>query len=122
MTEQPAQQEIDELVRRLETTTYSAADIREAGEILAMAQSAPTTYTMALGFWESPNPQVRALSVSMMEAVAPQHEAARGFLAGAKDTAKLLADAVKPNVPDYSALGEVIKLWMRQHREQRKRR
>jgi hypothetical protein len=122
MTEQPAQQEIEELVRRLESGKYPASDIREAGEILASVQAASLTYTMALGFWESSNAQVRTLGMSMMEAIAPRHEAARGFVAGARDAARLLAEETKPNVPDYSAIGEVIKMWMREHRQQRKRR
>lgn len=123
MTEQqPAQQEIDELVRRLESGRYPMEHIREAGEILASVQSASVTYKMALGFWESANPQVRTLGMSMMEALAPSHDAARGFVAGARDAAKLLAAQAKPDVPDYSAIGEVIKMWMREHRQQRKRR
>ena len=122
MTEQPAQHEIDELVRRLESESYPAAHIREAGEILASVQSESVTYRMALGFWESSNPQVRTLAMSMMEALAPTHEAAQGFVAGAKDAARLLATQAKPDVPDYSAIGQVIKMWMREHREQRKRR
>jgi hypothetical protein len=122
MTEQPAQHDIDELVRRLESGKYPADHIREAGEILASVQEASVTYRMALGFWESSNPQVRTLAMSMMEALAPQHEAARGFLAGAKDAARLLTAEMKPNVPDYSAIGEVIKMWMREHRQLRKRR
>jgi hypothetical protein len=123
MTEQqPAQQEIDELVRRLESGRYPMEHIREAGEILASVQSASVTYKMALGFWESAHPQVRTLGMSMMEALAPTHDAARGFVAGAKDAAKLLAAQAKPDVPDYSAIGEVIKMWMREHRQQRKRR
>jgi hypothetical protein len=122
MTEQPAQQDIDELVRRLESGKYPADHIREAGEILASVQSASVTYKMALGFWESPNPQVRTLGMSMMEALAPNHDAARGFVAGARDAARLLARETAPDVPDYSAIGEVIKMWMREHRQQRKRR
>lgn len=123
MTEQqPAQQEIDELVRRLESGKYPLDHIREAGEILASVQSASVTYTMALKFWESPNGQVRTLAMSMMEALAPKHDAARGFVAGAKDAARLLVSEAKPDVPDYSAIGEVIKMWMREHRQQRKRR
>lgn len=123
MTEQqPAQQEIDELVRRLESGKYPLDHIREAGEILASVQSASVTYRMALGFWESPNAQVRTLAMSMMEALAPIHDAARGFVAGAKDAARLLVAESKPDVPDYSAIGEVIKMWMREHRQQRKRR
>ena len=123
MTEQqPAQQEIDELVRRLESGHYPLEHIREAGEILASVQSASVTYKMALGFWEYRNPQVRTLGMSMMEALAPTHDAARGFVAGAKDAARLLAAQAKPDVPDYSAIGEVIKMWMREHRQQRKRR
>lgn len=122
MTEQPAPQEIQELVRRLETGQYPLDHIREAGEILASVQSPAVTYKMALGFWESTNLQVRTLGMSMMEALAPRHEAARGFVAGAKDTAGLLAQENAPSVPDYSAIGEVIKIWMREHRQQRKRR
>ncbi|MDQ3002393.1 MAG: hypothetical protein M3Y08_14170 [Fibrobacterota bacterium] len=121
MTEQPAQQEIEELVRRLESGKYPASDIREAGEILASVQSASATYSMALGFWESSNAQVRTLGMSMMEAIASIHEAARGFVAGARDAARLLANETKSNTPDFSAIGEVIKMWMREHRQQRKR-
>lgn len=123
MTEQqPAQQEIDELVRRLESGKYPLEHIREAGEMLASVQSVSVTYRMALEFWESPNAQVRTLAMSMMEALAPTHDAARGFVAGAKDAARLLVAEAKPDVPDYSAIGEVIKMWMREHRQQRKRR
>ncbi len=122
MTEEPAQQEIAELVRRLESGKYPLEHIREAGEILASVQTPAVTYKMALGFWESPNPQVRTLGMSMMEALAPQHDAARGFVAGAKDAARLLATEINPDVPDYSAIGAVIKMWMREHRQQRNRR
>jgi hypothetical protein len=75
---------------------------------------------MALGFWESRHGQDRTMAISMMQALAPAHEGARGFVAGAKDTAGLLVDEAKPGVPDYSAIGEVIKMWMREHRQQRK--
>jgi hypothetical protein len=121
MTEQPAKQDIEELVRRLESGKYPAAHIREAGEILVSVQAHAASYQMALGFWESANPQVKTLGMSMMEALAPHHDAARGFVAGARDAARLLAAQDKPNVPDYSAIGEVIKMWMREHRQQRKR-
>jgi hypothetical protein len=120
MTEQPARQDIEELIRRLETDKYPLQHIREAGEILASVQSPDTTYKMALGFWEKPNPQVRTLGMSMMEALAPHHDGARGFVAGARDAAGLLAKEEKPGVPDYSAIGEVIKIWMREHRRRRK--
>jgi hypothetical protein len=116
----PALQDIQELVRRLETTAYPVADIREAGELLAAAQPGDAAYRMALGFWESPHGQVRALGLSMMQSLAPAHEGARGFVAGARDAAGLLTP--KPQVPDYSAIGEVIKLWMREHRRQRDQR
>jgi hypothetical protein len=122
MTEQPAQQEIDELVRRLESGKYPADHIREAGEILASVQAPAITYKMALGFWESSNPQVRSLGMSMMQALAPHHDAARGFVAGARDAARLLAGQANPDAPDYSAIGAVIKMWMREHRQQRKKR
>jgi hypothetical protein len=122
MTEQPARQEIDELVRRLENGKYPPDHIREAGEILASVQVPAVSYTMALGFWESANAQVRALGMSMMEALAPHHEAAQGFVAGARDAARLLDKELRPDVPDYSAIGEVIKIWMREHRRQRKKR
>jgi hypothetical protein len=122
MTEQPAKQEIEELVRRLESGAYPLDHIREAGEILASVQAPEATYKMALGFWESANSQVRTLGLSMMEALAPQHDGARGFVAGSKEAAKLLVAEGKPDVPDYSAIGQVIKMWMREHREQRKKR
>lgn len=122
MIEEPARQEIEELVRRLESGKYPAAHIREAGEILASVQAPSVTYDMALGFWASPNAQVRALGMGMMEALAPQHEGARGFIAGTREAAKLLARELNPDVPDYSAIGEVIKIWMREHRQQRKKR
>ncbi|MEO7424997.1 MAG: hypothetical protein ABI036_07410 [Fibrobacteria bacterium] len=122
MAEQPAQQEIAELIRRLESGKYAVDHIREAGEILASVQAPAVTYAMALGFWESANAQVRILGMTMMEALAPQHEAARGFVAGAKDAARLLAVESAPEVPDYSAIGAVIKMWMREHRQQRNKR
>ncbi len=118
MTE-PAQQDIAELVRRLESGHYPVADIREAGELLAAALSRDAAYRMALGFWESNCGQVRALGLAMMQVIAPAHDGARGFVAGAKDTATILTAPAKSNVPDYSAIGEVIKLWMREHRAQR---
>ena len=39
MTEGPAKQDIEELVRRLESAPYPIADIREAGQMLAGAQA-----------------------------------------------------------------------------------
>lgn len=120
MTEEPARQDIEELVRRLESGTYPAAHIREAGQILVSAQQPASSYRMALGFWESPNNQVRALAMAMMEALAPDHDGARGFVAGSKDAARSLA--AESGVPDYSAIGQVIKMWMRESRMKSKRR
>lgn len=127
MTEEPAKQDIEELVRRLESSPYPVADIREAGQILAGAQAHSLSYKMALEFSDSRFPQVRVLGLAMMEAVAPHSDAAKGFLAGAKDAAKLL-DAGrmtpvedKPPGTDYSAIGQVIKMWLRQSRENRGR-
>lgn len=123
MTDEPARQDIDELVRRLKETPYPSADIREAGQILVGLQPHPLSYKMALEFSDSKSTQVRLLGLTMMEAIAPHFEAAKGFLAGAKDAAKLLENgrmtpiADKPNPPDYSAIGEVIKMWLRQSRE-----
>lgn len=114
----PAQQEILELVRRLEADRYSVADIREAGELLAAAMPHDEAYRMALGFWESEHGQVRTLGLCMMQVLGPSHEGARGFVAGAKHALGQLEE--KSNVPDYSAIGEVIKLWMREYRRQRK--
>ena len=114
-----ARQDIHELVRRLETGRYSRAEIREAGELLASAMPGDEIFRMALGFWESGHEQVRALGLHMMEAIAPDHVGARGFLAGAKHAPA--PAAVKPDAPDYSAIGEVIRLWMREHRRQRGR-
>lgn len=114
----PAQQDIRELVRRLETDHYPVADIREAGELLASALARDEAYRMALGFWESEHGQVRALGLCMMRSLAPDHEGARGFVAGAQGARVLLEE--KPAAPDYSAIGEVIKHWMREYRRQRK--
>lgn len=116
---QPAQSEIAELVRRLENSPYPIADIREAGELLAGAFPRDAAYRMALGYWDSGNGQVRALGLAMMQAIAPDHDGARGFVAGAKGAGGLPDDSGKPAKPDYSAIGEVIKLWMREHRKQR---
>ena len=117
MTE-PAQNEIAELVRRLENSPYPIADIREAGELLAGAFPREATYRMALGYWESQNGQVRVLGLAMMQAISPSHEGARGFVAGAKGAGNLPTET-KSDKPDYSAIGEVIKHWMREHRRQR---
>ena len=113
----PAPQDISELVRRLETDQYALGDIREAGELLCSALPRDETYRLALGFWESAHGQVRALGLFMMQAMAPEHEGARGFVAGAKHATGLPEDK---KAPDYSAIGEVIKLWMREHRRQKK--
>jgi hypothetical protein len=122
MTEEPARQDIEELVRRLENGPFPLDHIREAGQILVSIQSHPASYRMALEFWESRHAQVRTLGMTMMEALAPHLEGARGFVAGAKDAAAGLAAAGRPNVPDYSAIGEVIKMWMRESRQAKRRR
>ena len=112
-----AHQDISELVRRLETNQYALSDIREAGELLSSALAREETYKLALGFWESAHGQVRALGLFMMQNLAPQHEGARGFVAGAKHATGLPEEK---KTPDYSAIGEVIKHWMREHRQQKK--
>lgn len=119
MTE-PARQDIQELVRRLETASYSAAEIREAGELLASALDRDEAYRMALGFWDSEHGQVRALGLCMMRVLAPAHEGASGFVAGAKHAPGIAGS--EPSAPDYSAIGEVIKHWMRQYRQSKGRR
>lgn len=118
MTE-PAQHEIAELVRRLENSPYPISDIREAGELLAQAFPRDAAYRMALEYWDSNNGQVRTLGLAMMQAIAPAHEGARGFVAGAKGAGNLPGEAAQSGKPDYSAIGEVIKHWMREHRRQR---
>src|SRR5690606_33652181 len=122
MTELPPRQDIDELIRRLEAGPFPLDDIREAGQILVSVQAHSASYDMALEFWESRNAQVRTLAMSMMEALAPHLDGARGFVAGAKDAAARLAAEGRPAVPDYSAIGEVIKMWMRESRQGRSRR
>jgi hypothetical protein len=122
---QPTRQEIDELLRRLQTGSYSIPDIREAAEILFTVQNHAESYQMALDFATSLHEQVRMLGLCMMEKLAPHIESARGFLAGAKDAVKLLqsgSDSSKPAGPDYSAIGEVIKVWLRDSRKSRGRR
>jgi hypothetical protein len=50
-------------------------------------------------------------------------EAARGFMLGARDASRLLGreGPAKPAGPDYSVIGEVIKAWLRQSRDRRRR-
>ena len=112
-----SQQDISELVRRLETDQYALGDIREAGDLLCSALSREETYRLALGFWESSHGQVRALGLFMMQALAPGHEGARGFVAGARHASGLPEEK---KTPDYSAIAEVIKHMMREHRRQKK--
>lgn len=127
MTQEPAKQEIEELVRRLETTPYSASDIFEAGQILAESQPSLACYKMALGFADSKSSQVRSLGIAMMEAISSVCEPAKGFLAGVKDAAKLLEAGrlIPPEPvtegPDYAAIGQVIKMFLQEEREKRKR-
>ncbi len=123
MTEEQVKQDIEELVRRLESSPFSSSDIREAGQLLVGAQAHSQSYRMAVTFTDSKFPQVRMLGLAMIEALAPYFEPAKGFLAGAKDAAKVLENGnmpmveAKPNAPDYSAIGEVIKMWLRQSRQ-----
>jgi hypothetical protein len=112
-----SQQDIRELVRRLETDRYALGDIREAGELLGSALARDEAYRLGLEFWESAHGQVRALGLFIMQALAPDHEGARGFVAGAKHASGLPEEK---KAPDYSAIGEVIKHWMREYRNQRK--
>lgn len=125
MTEVPANQDIEELVRRLESSPYPIADIREAGQILVGVQPHDLSYKMAIKFSDSTHAQVRQLGMAMMEAVAPHSEAAQGFLSGAREAARLMqngslvSEESKPAAPDYSALGQVIKMMLRQGRENR---
>ena len=119
---QPSRQDIEELVRRLQNGNYPLSDIREAADILVGVQPNGEGYRMALEFATSLHEQVRLLGLCMMEKLAPHIEGARGFLAGAKDAARLLGGAGgaapgKQGTPDYSAIGEVIKIWLRESRE-----
>ncbi|HLP43405.1 MAG TPA: hypothetical protein VK465_18020 [Fibrobacteria bacterium] len=122
MTEKPARQEIDELVRRLRSSHFHLADIREAGEILASVHTPAEAYQLALDFAMSDHEQVRTLGLVIMEDIAPRLDAARGFLSGARDAARLLVrEEPKPPGPDYTVIGEVIKVWLRDSREKRGR-
>jgi hypothetical protein len=118
----PSRQEIDELVRRLQTDKYSLTDIREAAEILFSVQNQAEAYAMALDFATSLHEQVRILGLCMMEKLSPHLDVARGFLAGAQDAARLLEEGKAKAKPDYSAIGEVIKVWLRDYKKQRGRR
>jgi hypothetical protein len=123
MTEKPAREEIEELVRRLQTDSFPLAHIQEAGEILASVHTPIEAYQMGLDFALSTHEQVRTLGLAIMESLAPKLEAAKGFLSGAKDAARLLSrspEADKPAKPDYSAIGAVIKAWLRDGRDRRR--
>ena len=123
MTEKPARQEIDELVRRLQSGHFPLSDIREAGEILAAVHTPAEAYQLGIDFATADNEQVRTLGLCIMEVLAPSLDAARGFLSGARDAARLLVDqAPKKSAPDYSAIGEVIKVWLRESRANRRSR
>lgn len=122
MTEKPARQEIDELVRRLQTGHFPLSDIREAGEILVGVHTPAEAYQLGLDFAMSEHEQVRTLGLCIMDTLAPKLDAARGFLSGARDAARLLREEppAKPAGPDYSAIGEVIKVWLRESRARRR--
>lgn len=122
MTEKPARKEIDELVRRLQTGHFPLSDIREAAEILVGVHTPAEAYQLGLDFAMSDHEQVRTLGLSIMDSLAPNLDAARGFLSGARDAARLLREepAAKPAGPDYSAIGEVIKVWLRESRARRR--
>lgn len=123
MTEKPTRHEIEELVRRLQSGDFPLRDIREAGEILASVHTPMEAYQLGMDFAMSEHEQVRTLGLVIMEALAPNLEAAKGFLSGARDAARLLRsepEARKPAGPDYSAIGEVIKLWLRDSRKNRR--
>lgn len=126
MTQKPAKQEIEELVRRLQIGSFRLADIREAGEILASTHTSAEAYQMGLDFAMSDHEQVRTLGLCIMEALSATSEAARGFLSGARDAARLLGGGPRPaepaKQPDYSAIGEVIKVWLRESRDKRRSR
>lgn len=127
MAEGPSKQDIAELIRRLESSPFPTPHIREAGELLVGAQDHAASYKMAVEFSDSKFAQVRTLGLAMMEAIAPHHEAAKGFMAGARDAAKLLENGrmtpgdAKSNQPDYAAIGDVIKMMLRQDRENKGR-
>lgn len=123
MTEKPARHEIDELVRRLREGRFDLADIREAGELLASVHTPAENYQLALDLCMSDHDQVRTLGLVIMETLAPTMEAARGFMLGARDASRLLGREApaKPAGPDYSVIGEVIKAWLRQSRNDRRR-
>jgi hypothetical protein len=123
----PDQRDIDELVRRLQDGKYPLVHIKEAAEVLAAAMPPEAGYQLALDYTISDHEQVRILGMSMMKALAPKLDAAKGFMAGARDAARLLEERAeeenrKSAVPDYSAIGEVIKVWLRQSRESRRSR
>jgi hypothetical protein len=124
MTEKPARKEIDELVRRLQEAPFPLTDIREAGEILVSVHTQAEAYQLGLDFAMSDHEQVRTLGLCIMEALAPGLDAARGFLSGARDAARLLGAAPerKAQGPDYAAIGEVIKVWLRDSRNKRRPR
>jgi hypothetical protein len=123
MIEKPARHEIDELVRRLRESRFALADIREAGELLASVHNAGENYQLALDFCMSDHEQVRTLGLVIMESLVPTMEAARGFMLGARDASRLLGREApeKPAGPDYSVIGDVIKAWLRQSRDGRRR-
>jgi hypothetical protein len=121
----PSKEEINELLRRLQTGSYSLPDIREAADILFSTMNNVEAYQFALDFSTSLHEQVRILGLCMMEKLSPHLESARGFLAGAQDAVKLLqsgSNSSKPAVPDYSAIGEVLKVWLRDSRKNRRAR
>ncbi len=122
----PAKQEIDELIRRLESAPFSADNIKEAGQLLTEVQSAEISYAMAIGYVESKFSQVRLLGMAILESIAPKYPAAKGFLIGSQDAAKILNKGIlvplskDPNKPDYTGLAEAIKMMLRQDRENKK--
>lgn len=116
----PSREEIDELLRRLQSGAYSVPDIREAAEILHGSLNQAEAYQYALDFSTSLHEQVRILGLCMMEKLSANLPSARGFLAGAQDAVKLLqksSESAKPAGPDYSAIGEVLKMWLRESKK-----
>ena len=119
----PTPGEIQDLLKRLQEENHPPEHVLEAGELLASSLAPPDGFRMAVDFFSSRHARVRQLGLGMMRGLAARHEAARGFLEGTQDAAKLLGASAPvaaggggaaEKKPDYSAIGEVIKAWLRE--------
>ncbi len=115
--------EIEELVRRLQTRPYRDSDIREAAGVMADMLAHAESLALGAEFLAAKSDQVQKLGFGLLECLAAQAPQARAVLDQPMVQAqrkKLFgapaADAGASNKPGYTAMAEIIKMWVREEK------